>query len=106
MVILGCTVLAMAIFIIDLLIKNYIEKTGTEGEEKAVCGGRLLIRRYHNRGAFLNAGERRRDLVAVLSLVLTLGLTALFLLTFAPWQFQHKGCVKIGRKSGGKLLKT
>lgn len=92
MVILGCTVLAMAIFLLDLLIKNHIEKTGTEGEEKAVCGGRLLIRRYHNKGAFLNAGERRRDLVAVLSVAMTLGVTVLFLLTFS--------C------KGGKMLKT
>lgn len=83
MAILGYAVLAMAIFILDLLIKNHIEKTRKEGEEEAVCGGRLLIRRYHNKGAFLNAGERRRDLVAVLSVALTLGVTVLFVLTFS-----------------------
>lgn len=83
MVILGYAVLAMAIFILDLLIKNHIEDTKTKGEEEAVCGGRLLIRRYHNRGAFLNAGERRSGLVAVLSVALTLGVTVLFLLTFS-----------------------
>lgn len=92
MVIIGCTILSMTIFVLDLLIKNYIEKTGTEGEEKAVCGGKLLIRRYHNKGAFLDVGERRRDFVAVLSVVMTLGLTVLFVLTFS--------C------KGGKLLKT
>lgn len=92
MVIIGCAVLAMAIFMLDLLIKNHIEKTGTEGEERAICGGRLLIRRYHNKGAFLNVGERRRDLVAVLSVAMTLGVTVLFLLTFS--------C------KGGKMLKT
>lgn len=83
MAILGYAVLAMAIFILDLLIKNHIEKTRKEGEEEAVCGGKLLIRRYHNKGAFLNAGERRRDLVAVLSVALTLGVTVLFVLTFS-----------------------
>lgn len=83
MAILGYAALAMAIFILDLLIKNHIEKTRKEGEEAAVCGGRLLIRRYHNKGAFLNAGERRRDLVAALSVALTLGVTVLFVLTFS-----------------------
>lgn len=92
MMVMGCAILSMTIFVLDLLIKNYIEKTGTEGEEKAVCGGKLLIRRYHNKGAFLDVGERRRDLVAVLSVVMTLGLTVLFVLTFS--------C------KGGKLLKT
>lgn len=92
MMVIGCAILSMTIFVLDLLIKNYIEKTGTEGEEKAVCGGKLLIRRYHNKGAFLDVGERRRDLVAVLSVVMTLGLTVLFVLTFS--------C------KGGKLLKA
>ena len=66
---IGYTLLAVAIFILDLFIKNHIENTRTEGEEEAVLGGRLLIRRYHNKGAFLNAGERRRGLVAVLFLL-------------------------------------
>ena len=79
---IGYTLLAVAIFILDLFIKNHIENTRTEGEEEAVLGGRLLIRRYHNKGAFLNAGERRRGLVAVLSVALTLCVTVLFLLTF------------------------
>lgn len=82
MAVLGYACLAMGIFVVDLLIKNHIERTGTEGEEEAVCGGRLLLRRHHNRGAFLNAGERRRGVVAVLSVILTLGATVLFLATF------------------------
>lgn len=92
MAVLGYAVLAVAIFILDLLIKNHIEHTRAEGEEAAVCKGRLLIRRYHNKGAFLNAGERQRGLVAVMSVALTLGMTVLFLLTFS--------C------KGGRLLKA
>ena len=82
MAILGCSLLAMAIFIMDLFIKNYIERTEDEGGERPLLGGRLLIHRYHNKGAFLNAGEGRRGLVSVLSVVLTLGATVLFLVTF------------------------
>lgn len=81
MAIFGWALLAMAIFIIDLLIKNHIERMEIDGE-RPLLGGRLLLRRYHNKGAFLNVGERKRGLVSVLSLVLTLGITVLFLVTF------------------------
>ena len=93
MAILGCSLLAMAIFIIDLLIKNYIERTVNEGEEKKLLDGRLLLRKYHNKGAFLNAGQRKRGVVAILSLVLTLGATVLFLVTFTC---RGSGILKIG----------
>ena len=82
MAILGYALLAIAIFITDLLIKNHIERMEIKGDSKPLIGGRLLLRRYHNKGAFLNAGERRRGIVSVLSLVLTLGVTMLFLATF------------------------
>ena len=82
MAILGCSLLAMAIFIMDLLIKNYIERAEDEGGEKPLLGGRLLLHRYHNKGAFLNAGEGIRGIISVLSVVLTLGATVLFLVTF------------------------
>lgn len=75
--------MAMAIFVLDLLLKNHIEKVKQEGEETTICGGRLLIRRYHNKGAMLDVGARRQDVVAVLSVALTLGLTVLFVLTFS-----------------------
>lgn len=83
MAILGFSFMAMAIFVLDLLLKNHIEKVKQEGEETTICGGRLLIRRYHNKGAMLDVGARRQDVVAVLSVALTLGLTVLFVLTFS-----------------------
>lgn len=95
MVILGCTVLAMAVFVIDLLIKNHIERMETvgEGQEKPLLGGRILLRRHHNQGAFLNVGERRHGLMTMLSLALTLGATVLFLLTFT---YRGGGILKAG----------
>lgn len=83
MAILGFSLMAMAIFLLDLWIKNHIEQSRKEGEETAVCGDRLLIRRYHNKGAMLDAGADRSSLVAALSVALTLGLTVLFVLTFS-----------------------
>jgi signal peptidase II len=83
---------SVGVFLTDFCIKNHIEETRTEGEEKEAFRGRLLLRKYHNRGAFLDAGEEHSPLVAALSLGLTLAMTVVFLLTF-------------GMKGGG-LLKT
>ena len=70
MAVVSCTLLAIVVFVTDLLIKNHIERTGTEGQTQSVCGGRMILHKYHNKGAFLNAGERKSGLVAILSLIL------------------------------------
>ena len=82
MTIIGCTLLAAAVFILDLLIKNHIEKTRVEGEAKPAFGGLLVMRRYRNRGAFLNLGEKKQKFMTIVSLLLTLSLTVVFLTTF------------------------
>lgn len=79
--------IAAGIFVTDLLIKNHIERQDTKsaadtGGPKPLFGGLLLLRRSHNTGAFLNLGARRRGLMTVLSLAVTLGATALFVTTF------------------------
>lgn len=93
MAILGCSLLAMTIFVIDLLIKNHIERMEDDGQEQPIWNGRLLLRRHHNQGAFLNAGERNRSLIAALSLILTLGATVLFLATFT---YRGSGILRAG----------
>lgn len=85
--------IAIAIFCLDLIIKNWVEREGIEGEEKKIWNGRLLLRKHHNRGAFLNAGEEKRKVVAVLSVILTLGVTVLFLVTFS---MKGNGVLKTG----------
>lgn len=85
--------LAAGIFALDLLIKNYIEAHLEEGEERSLCGGRLLLRRYHNKGAFLDAGKKRQKAVALLSLLLTLFMTVVFLGTFS---FRGNAVLKAG----------
>lgn len=93
MAILGCTLLAITIFVTDLLIKNHIERIEDDGRERILWNGRMLLRRHHNQGAFLNVGERNRSLVAALSLILTLGATVLFLVTFT---YRGSGILKAG----------
>lgn len=79
---IGYAFVATAVFVLDLLIKNHIEKTRTEGETQLSCKGRVVIHKYHNKGAFLNLGEKRQGFMTVLSLTLTLSLTVVFLTTF------------------------
>lgn len=76
-------IIAAAVFFLDLGIKNQVEKKGVEGAEQEIGGGMLLLRKHHNKGAFLNAGEHKSGLVAALSVILTLAMTALFLVTFS-----------------------
>lgn len=85
-------ILSVLIFLLDLVIKNRIEDKKTEGETEELLSGKLLLRKYHNKGAILDVGRKRSGLVALISLMLTLALTVVFLLTFSM--------------KGGKLLKT
>lgn len=71
----------LGIFGLELGIKNYIEKSLKEGEKSPKCKEALVIRKYHNRGAFLNMGERRPWIVAALSVILTLLLSGFFVCT-------------------------
>lgn len=67
-----------AIFLGDFLIKNYMEKNLAKGEEKKRLNGFIRLRKHHNRGAFLNAGQKNRPAVAVLSVLLTLMVAVMF----------------------------
>lgn len=89
--------LAAGIFLLELVIKNRIEKHKKECDEEKKLGGMLLIRKYHNRGAFLNAGENVRPLVAAVSAVLTMCAAVLFVLTLG-------NAGKKGLKAGLALL--
>ncbi len=75
--------IVLGIFLGDTLIKNRVEKyaqvSGKVQREKQILGGKLLLRRHHNKGAILNLGERKRPLVAVVSVTMTSVLTVVFL---------------------------
>lgn len=70
------------IFFGELWIKNRVEKyipVRNGSKEKKLFGGRILLRRYHNRGAVLGVGEKKRRIVAALSLTLTALMIPVFL---------------------------
>lgn len=93
MAIIGYAFLAAAVFALDYFIKEYIERTGTEDSEETICHEKLILKKYHNRGAFLNLGEKKSKIVALLSLLLTLAASVMFLATFG---FRGKKMLKAG----------
>ncbi len=56
-------VVALAIFLGDFFLKKYIETHMETMQHRPICGGRVVLRRYHNRGAALNFLERSPNLV-------------------------------------------
>jgi signal peptidase II len=48
-------ILLLSVFLGDFLLKKYVEARLPEGEEKKILGGRILIRKVHNRGIALGA---------------------------------------------------
>lgn len=93
MKIIGYGDIAGGVFLLDYFLKNHIEKNKTEGETESICGGRILLRKYHNKGAFLDLGEKKSSVVAILSVALTLMATVVFLLTFT---FRGGRMLKLG----------
>ncbi len=71
----------LGIFLGELFIKNRIEKNYVKGKEKKICGDKILVRKSHNRGAFLNAFEKRPVLIQIVSVILCMVLTVFFVTT-------------------------
>lgn len=79
-----CVLIVPIIFLGDLWLKSRVEKyipMRGNGKERPLLGGRLLLRRHHNKGAILNTGEGKRPVVAAVSLLLTAALVPVFLLS-------------------------
>lgn len=66
----------------DTIIKKKRETNKVKAE---YLNGNVSIMTYHNYGAFLNSGEKRPVLVKLISILLTLFMTALFILTFTQY---------------------
>lgn len=81
-----------AIVLLEFFLKGHIEKNKSEGKIEEKCGGILRIQKYHNKGAFLNFLEKKRPVVAGISIVFSVALTIVFLFTLG--------------KKGKALLKT
>lgn len=85
-------IIIIGIVVAEHFIKGYVEQHFEENADKEACGGRLLLTKYHNKGAFLEFGSRKRVFVKWISVCITLIATLMFLLTMG--------------KAGKRLLKT
>lgn len=77
----------------DLYIKKQIEERKEMNCCEPIWKGRLLLRRYHNKGAFLNLGEKNPHLIAAISVGMTVFTGLLFLSTFS---FLGRGILRWG----------
>lgn len=95
MILICCILIITGIFFGDLKIKNLIEQNGkkdTASPETAsqpiaplpesLWNNRILVKKYHNKGAMLNLGQHRSSAVAALSVILCILMTAAFLASF------------------------
>lgn len=68
-----------AIFIMELLIKDYIEEKKNDDTCEYMLKKHIIIRKYHNKGAMLNLGEKRRRSVAFVSVFFSVLMVLVFL---------------------------
>lgn len=73
----------VCIFLCEWFLKNIVEAFGREKEKKEILGGRIYLTKYHNEGAFLNLGEKKKKLVAAVSMGLSVFCLILFILSFS-----------------------
>ncbi len=82
----------MSLWAADGFIKYRIEKGGSVGE-RPLAGGKIIVKRYHNKGAMLNIGDRYQPYIALLSLVFSAFVTGIFAATIGR---RGKGLLKTG----------
>ena len=62
----------------DSLIKYAIGRNHPDGELRPALHGKIIIRKFHNKGAMLNLGASRQQTMAVLSVIFTVFMTGVY----------------------------
>lgn len=83
--------IVLTVVIGEHYIKNNIEKNRKLGDRQELLGGRIIIQKYYNEGAFLNFMEEKKEWVKTISFAF-LGLLLLLFAFMLP-------------KKGNKLFK-
>ena len=78
--------IAILIFIFEWKVKNYIEAVYDFSMKNFIFKDRLVLRKYHNYGAFLNIMENKKKLLHLISVIFTFTVFFFFLITLC-----HKG---------------
>lgn len=87
----------VTVFSVEYVIKNHVEKKWKSDKKDYVLRNSLILRKHHNKGAMLNVGQGRRQIVAGLSIIITFLAGIFFLFTL-----NKKGLV--GLKTGMALI--
>ena len=74
-------IILLTLFIGDGIIKYLVENLIDQQERIPILGGKLFLTKYHNFGAFLNLGEKKKELVKLTAAVITLLCLLLFIVT-------------------------
>ncbi len=72
--------IVLTIVIGEYFIKDHIETKKELGERQEIFQGRILIRKHHNEGAFLNFLEEKKEMLKTISGVLLVLISLLFLI--------------------------
>ncbi len=83
----------LTIFCGELFYKNHVESSIKEGSSRKVLRNMIILTNYHNRGAFLNVGEKKPGIIKAVSVALTILTAALFICSFGT---VGKGMLKAG----------
>ncbi len=87
------SLIVLSLFALDSTIKSYIEKNMEIGETHPILGGKILLKRSHNKGALLNIGESHPTFVVYLSVACTILVTGGLLVAFGR---EEKKMLKTG----------
>ena len=83
----------VSLFAADGVIKYLVEKSGNIGCKELKPNGAIIIKKYHNKGAMMNMGDKNQYLIALLSLIFSAFVTGMFVVTFG---MKGKGLLNTG----------
>lgn len=64
-------IIIAGVFFVDLLIKNYIDKTRKLHKKDKILKDKIIIQKFYNKGAILNSFEDNRAAVIIMSAAAT-----------------------------------
>lgn len=86
-------IITIATFITDGIIKNRVEKKFKAGEVLPALNGKILLRKFHNKGAMFSIGDKKQKEVAGVAVLFTVFMSGVFVATLG---YKGKGLLKTG----------
>lgn len=85
--------IAVALFISDSIIKYVVEKDKISEKVREKINNKIVLKKYHNKGAMLDIGASKQYIVAVISLIFTVFMSGVFVATLG---YKGKKTLKVG----------